>query len=178
MKQSDVKLINTPTNETPQTLASGKVAAIGAWYPVSGQALKQVAGSKAIYTSADAKGLIYDVLAVSPTSLAKRKADWEKVVATFYKCVDYILDPKTQDDAVTIMAAKAGAPIDEYKKAIPGTHFLTLKEAKAALKKGDGLDSIYGSMKISNQFALDNKVYKETQKAEGYVVPSIVMGMK
>jgi NitT/TauT family transport system substrate-binding protein len=28
MKQSDVELVNTPTNETPQTLASGKVAAI------------------------------------------------------------------------------------------------------------------------------------------------------
>jgi NitT/TauT family transport system substrate-binding protein len=26
MKQSDVELVNTPTNETPQTLASGKVA--------------------------------------------------------------------------------------------------------------------------------------------------------
>jgi len=178
MKQGDVELVNTATNDTPQTLASGSVAAVGAWYPVSGQALKQVAGSKAIYTSADAKGLIYDVLAVSPASLAKRKADWEKVVATFYKCVDFILDPKTQDDAVAIMAAKAGAPIDEYKKAIPGTHFLSLKEAKTALKKGDGLDSIYGSMKISNQFALDNKVYKETQKAEGYVAPSIVLGMK
>jgi NitT/TauT family transport system substrate-binding protein len=178
MKQSDVELVNTATNDTPQTLASGSVAAVGAWYPVSGQVLKQVAGSKAIYTSADAKGLIYDVLAVSPASLAKRKGDWEKVVATFYKCVDYILDPKTQDDAVAIMAAKAGAPIDEYKKAIPGTHFLTLKEAKAALKKGDGLDSIYGSMKISDAFALDNKVYKDSQKAESYVAPSIVMGMK
>ena len=33
MKQSDVELVNTPTNETPQTLASGKVAAVGAWYP-------------------------------------------------------------------------------------------------------------------------------------------------
>jgi NitT/TauT family transport system substrate-binding protein len=33
MSQNDVTLVNTTTNETPQTLASGKVAAIGAWYP-------------------------------------------------------------------------------------------------------------------------------------------------
>ena len=58
MKQSDVELVNTPTNETPQTLGSGKVAAIGAWYPSSGQALKQVAGSKKLFTSSEAKGLI------------------------------------------------------------------------------------------------------------------------
>jgi len=178
MKPSDVELVNTATNDTPQVLASGSVAAVGAWYPVSSQALKQVAGSKAIYTSADAPGLIYDVLAVNPTSLAKRKADWEKYVAIYYKCVDYILDPKTQDDAVKILSAKVGANAAEYKKAIPGTHFLTLKEAKAALKKGPGLDSLYGSLAVSNKFSLDNKVYKESQKAEAYVAPSIIMGMK
>lgn len=178
MKQSDVELVNTPTNDTPQVLATGKVSAVGAWYPVSGQALKAVPGSKPIYTSADAKGLIYDVLAVSPASLAKRKSDWEKYVKIYYKCVDYILDPKTQDDAVAILAAKVGAPADEYKKNIPGTHFLSLKEAKAALKKGDGLDSLYGSLAISDKFAMDNKVYKTAQKATSYVAPSIVLEMK
>lgn len=178
MKQSDVELINTATNETPQTLGSGKVAAVGAWYPVSGQALKQVAGSKAIFTSADVKGLIYDVLAVSPTSLGKRKDDWAKVVAVYYKCVDYLKNPATKDDAIKIMAARAGAEVAEYAAAIPGTKFFTLAEAKAALKKGDGLDSLYGSMSAGNKFNLENKVYKESQKPESYIAPSIVMDMK
>ena len=178
MKQSDIELVNTPTNETPQTLQSGKVAAVAAWYPVSGQALKAVPGSKPLFTSAEAKGLIYDVLAVNPTSFSKNKADWEKVVAVYYKCVDYILDPKTQDEAVGILAAKVGAKVEDYKAAIPGTHFLTLKEAKEVLKKGETLKSIYGSLAVSNQFSLDNKVYKESQKAESYVAPSIIGAMK
>ncbi len=178
LKQSDVELVNTPTNETPQTLSSGKVAAVGAWYPVSSQALKSVAGSKPLFTSAEAKGLIYDVLAVSPTSLAKRKGDWEKVVQVYYKCVDYILDEKTKDDAVKIMAAKVGADAAEYSKAVPGTHFLTLSEAKKAYQKGDGLDSIYGSLTVGNKFNLDNKVYKVSQKPASYLAPSIVTGLK
>jgi NitT/TauT family transport system substrate-binding protein len=178
LKQSDVELVNTPTNETPQTLGSGKVGAIGAWYPVSGQALKAVAGSKPLFTSAEAKGLIYDVLAVNPTSYAKRKDDWAKVVAVYYKAVDYILDEKTKEDAVKIMAAKAGADVAEYSQAIPGTHFLKLSEAKAAFKKGEGLDSIYGSMAIGNKFNLDNKVYKVSQKPESYLAPAIVEGLK
>src|SRR5215469_14056471 len=62
MSQSDVTLVGTSTDKTPQTLASGSVAAIGAWYPISGQALKTVAGSKKLFTSADAKGLIFDVI--------------------------------------------------------------------------------------------------------------------
>lgn len=178
MKQSDVELVNTPTNETPQTLASGKVGAVGAWYPVSGQALKQVAGSKALFTSAEAKGLIYDVLAVNPVSLGKRKEDWIKVVGVYYKCVDYIKDPATKDDAIKIMAAKVGADVAEYAKNVPGTHFLTLAEAKAAYAKGTGLDSIYGSLAVGNKFNLDNKVYKVSQKPENYVAPSIVQGLK
>lgn len=178
MKASDVTLVNTATNDTPQTLTSGEVAAIGAWYPVSSQALKAVANSKAIYTSADAPGLIYDVLAVNPTSLAKRKEDWAKYTAVYYKCVDYILDPKTQDDAVAILAAKVGAKPADYKAAIPGTHFLTLKEAKEVVKKGTTLSSIYGSLAVSNQFSLDNSVYKESQKAESYVAPAIINAMK
>ncbi len=78
MMQSDVEIVNTATNETPQTLASGKVAAVGAWYPVSSQALKQVPGSKKLFTSADAKGLIYDVLAVNPVSFAQHKDELGK----------------------------------------------------------------------------------------------------
>ncbi len=177
LTQSDVTLVPTPTNNTPQTLASGQVAAVGAWYPVSGQALKQVPGAKKLFTSAQAKGLIYDVLAVNPSSFAQRRDDWVKVVKVYYRCVDYLRDAKTQDDAVKLMAARVGADPGEYLTNIPGTHFLTLAEAKAGLKKGPGLDSIYGSLAVGNQFNLDNKVYKDSQNPEDYVAPGIVKGL-
>jgi NitT/TauT family transport system substrate-binding protein len=178
LKPSDVELVNTGTNETPQTLASGKVSAIGAWYPVSGQALQQVPGAKPLYTSAEAKGLIYDVLAVNPVSYGQRKAEWEKVVGVYYRCVDFLLDPATRDEAIKIMAAKVGADAQDYAKNVPGTKFLTLAEAKAAYKKGEGLDSLYGSMVIGNKFNLDNAVYKESQDPADYIAPGLVQGLK
>jgi NitT/TauT family transport system substrate-binding protein len=177
MTQDDVDLVNTATDKTPETLGSGKVAAIGAWYPISGQALK-VAGSKKLYTSAEAKGLIYDVLAVNPSSYAKHKPEWVKVTQIYYKCVDYLKDPKTQEEAVKIMSAKVGADSKEYAKNIPGTHFLPVAEAKAAFNKGSGMDSIYGSMELGNKFNLANKVYKISQKPANYLVPEIVMGLQ
>ena len=134
-------------------------------------------GAKKLFTSAQAKGLIYDVLEVSPTSFAQHKDDWTKVVKVYYKCVDYLKDPKTQEDAVKIMAAKVGTDPAEYAKNIPGTHFLAVSEAKNALKKGPGLDSIYGSLSAGNQFNLDNKVYPDSQKPEDYVAPSILKGL-
>jgi NitT/TauT family transport system substrate-binding protein len=178
MKPADVELVNTPTNETPQVLASGQVSAVGAWYPVSGQALKAVPKAKPLFTSADAPGLIYDVLAVSPSSLAKRKMDWEKYVQVYYRCVDYVLDRKTRDDAVKIMAAKVGVEPSVYKANLPGTKLLTVAEALKALEKGDGLDSLYGSLAVANKFNLDNKVYKDSQKAESYIAPGILQAMK
>ena len=178
LSQSDVTLVGTATDKTPQTLASGQVSAIGAWYPIAGQALKQVPGSKKLFTSADAKGLIFDVIAVNPTSYAAHKDDWAKIAAIFYKCVAYLKDPATADDAVKIMAAKVGADPVEYAKNIPGTHFLTVPEARACLKKSDDLLSIYGSMKVSDDIYLSNGVYKESQKPSDYVVTGIVNGLK
>jgi len=49
MKEKDVKLVNAKTNETPQVLASGQVDAIGAWQPISGEAMKGLAGSKPVW---------------------------------------------------------------------------------------------------------------------------------
>ena len=97
MKQSDVTLVNTATNNTPQTLASGR----------SGRHRRVVSdlrsgaesrspGSKPLFTSAEAKGLIYDVLAVNPTSLRGPQDDWAKIAAIYYKCVDYLKDPDDQ----------------------------------------------------------------------------------
>jgi len=178
LSQSDVTLVGTATDKTPQALASAQVAAVGAWYPISGQALKTVAGSKKLFTSADAKGLIFDVIAVNPTSYAAHKDEWKKITEIYYKCVDYLKDPKTMDDAVKIMSAKVGADPVEYGRNIPGTHFLTVPEAKTALKKSHDMLSIYGSMELSDKFYLDNKVYKDSQKPSDYIVPGIINSLK
>ena len=72
---STVELVNVTTGDTPQVLAAGDVAAIGAWQPNSGQALEAVAGSKPLFTSADAAGIIYDLTYVSRESLEARRDD-------------------------------------------------------------------------------------------------------
>ena len=92
LKEPDVELVNVPTDETPQALKSGDVDAIVAWQPNSGAALKEVPGSKAIFTSDDVPGLIYDVLGVNPKSLAERRADWVKVAKVWFRIADFVND--------------------------------------------------------------------------------------
>jgi NitT/TauT family transport system substrate-binding protein len=169
MKESDVVLVNVPTNETPQVLASGDVSAISAWQPNSGAALKLVPGSKPLFTSADAPGLIYDVLAVSPESLAARAAEWKQVIEVWYDVVAYIKDPKTADDAVKIMASRVGVKPEEYKPFLQGTKILTLEDAKAYFAKAEGFKSIYGSSTVSDDFNVANKVYDKPQDVDAYI---------
>lgn len=175
MTESDVELVNVPTNETPQVLASGDVDAIVAWQPSSGQALSLVPGSKKIYTSADEPGLIYDVLAASPSSLSANKEAWSKVVDVWYKAVAFIKDPATADEALSIMAARVGLSPEEYKPFLSGTKILTKEEAMKFYEKGEGFASIYGSSKIADDFNLKYEVYKAAQDVDAYTDPSFTV---
>jgi NitT/TauT family transport system substrate-binding protein len=174
LTEKDVKLINIKTDEAAQTLKSGKVDAVAAWQPNSGAALREVPGSTAIFTSANVPGLIYDVLTVNPKSLTERKADWTKVVKVWFRIADYIKDEKNIDDAAKIMSARVGLQPDAYKKLMGGTAFQDLAGDLAHFKKADGLDSIYGSSKIVDEFNVKNAVYKTPMKYEEYLDPSIV----
>jgi NitT/TauT family transport system substrate-binding protein len=178
MTEKDVTLVNSKTNETPQVLASGQVDAIGAWQPVSGQAMKSLPGSRPVYTSAQAPGLIYDVLTVSPSSLASRKAEWVKLIKVWDRVVHYIDDPKTQDDAVKIMSARVGLTPEAYKPLLKGTKLLDLAAGNKVFKKGDGLASLYGSSKIADDFNVTNGVYKEHQDINAYIDPSLSAAAK
>jgi NitT/TauT family transport system substrate-binding protein len=176
LTEADVELVPTPTNQTPQVLASGQVDAIGAWQPNSGAALKAVPGSTAIYTSAYEPGLIYDAVVVTPQSLAKRRADWVKFTKVWDKVVAYLADPKTNADGVKIMAARAGVDPSEYSAFMPGTKFLSLEAgAKVLSKKTASFDSVYGSSKIADEFNVKNGVYKESQDPAAYIDASITL---
>lgn len=174
LKETDVAIVNTPTNETPQALASGDLSAIGAWQPNSGEAMKRVPGAKPIYTSADEPGLIFDVLTVSPSSLSSRKADWAKVVKVWGKVVSYINDPKTQPDAVKIMAARVGVKPEAYLPLLKGTRLLTLEEGKATFVKAEGFKSLYGSSKIVDDFNVKAGIYKTPQNLNKAIDPTLV----
>ncbi|NQY31708.1 MAG: ABC transporter substrate-binding protein [Coraliomargarita sp.] len=172
---SEFTIVNVPTNETPQVLASGAVDAIGAWQPNSGQALKTVANSKPVLTSADAPGIIYDLLSVDPESLEKRRDDWAKVVKVWYKIVDFLQDEDNLDEALSILAARVEISPEEYEPFFQGTYILSLEEVLPIWKKAEGLGSVYGSTVIADEFNVAQGVYEESLDTEKYLDPSLTL---
>jgi len=177
LKADDVTIVNTPTNETPQVLASKAVDAIGAWQPNSGQALKALPGSKPVFTSADAPGIIYDLLYVSPESLEKNKEDWAKVVKVWYRIASYMKAEENLDDVLKILSARVKISPEEYEPFLKGTHILTLDEALKRWDTGAGLGTVYGSSKVVNDFNLKFKVYEKTQDVAKYLDPSLTKAL-
>ena len=153
-------------------VSSKAVDAIGAWQPNSGQALKALPGSKPVFTSADAPGIIYDLLYVSAESLEKNKDDWAKVVKVWYKIAAYMHDEENLDDVLKILSARVKITPEEYEPFLKGTHILTLEEALKRWEKADGLGSVYGSSKVVDDFNLKFKVYEKGQDVDKYLDPS------
>ena len=175
---SDVKLVNSMTNELPQVFASNSVDAIAVWQPVANQALKSVAGSKIIYTSKDKPGLIYDTLTVNMSHLAANKEQWSKLIQVWDKTVKYINDPATHADAVKIMSNRVGVDPQQYEQFIGGTHLLDLAANKKVFTKGSGFDSIYGSTYHVNKFNVSNGIYKTEMDVDGLIYPALIEGLK
>jgi NitT/TauT family transport system substrate-binding protein len=165
--------VNSKTNETPQVLASGQVDAIAAWQPNAGLAMKALPGAHPVYTSAQSPGLIYDVLTVNPASIGAHRADYIKLIGVWDRLVSYINDPKTQGDAVQIMAARVGLTPDKYQLLVAGTHLISIGEARKVFVKADGLGSLYGSTHNADDFNVRNAVYKQPQKIDSYIEPAL-----
>lgn len=168
LSERDVTLVNMPTNDTPQALAAGGVDAIAAWNPVAAQTLQQVGGSKALFTSREVPGLIYDGLFVDPQQLNERRSDWEKVAQVWFRVVDFIRDPATQAEAVAIMSARVGTTPERYAGFLSGTHLLDLDDNLRVLADNTDLSSILGSSRIVNEFNIAQGVYTRSQDPASY----------
>jgi NitT/TauT family transport system substrate-binding protein len=167
--EDDIELINVRTNETPMVLASGEVDAIVAWQPNSSQSLLMSPGSNTVYSSRNAPGLIYDVLAVAPESLANRRNDWRKVFEVWYRIVDFLAVPENLDEAMRIMAGRVGITPQAYAGFFEGTRFLSRAEATQRYVEGDGLESLWGSTRLADAFNVKYRVYEAPQDVASYI---------
>jgi len=173
MTAKDVTIVSSKTSDTPKMLSSGQVAAIAAWEPIAGQAIRSVPGSHAVYTSASAPGLIYDVLTVSTDSLREHRADWVKLIKVWDRVVHYIDDAATHDDAVKIMSARVGVAPEIYNAFLKGTRFIGLSDGKRVMVDGPSVASLYGSTRNVDAFNVVYGIYRMSRPVASFIDPSL-----
>ena len=174
MSASDVKIYNCPTNRTPEVLTAEAVKAIAAWEPVCSESLEATNGAHVLYTSADAPGLIYDMLFVDPESLRENREAWGKVIKVWYRVLDYIKDENNIDEILYILSSRLKVSVEQCKLFLDGAYLLTLEESAKVWGKRPYLDSIYGSTYQINQFNVQYEAYDKLLDVENYLDSSLM----
>jgi NitT/TauT family transport system substrate-binding protein len=130
---NDIDLVPLATDAAAAAFAGGQVDAVGAFAPFTTTALQRK-GSKAIATSAEFPGAIPDHLVVKPSVVKDRAKDVQAIVNTWFETLRWIKDNK--DEAVRIMAKRAGVSTEDYQSYDAGTTIFTRQQNLDAFTPG------------------------------------------
>jgi NitT/TauT family transport system substrate-binding protein len=144
LSESDVNLVNVAPEITGSTFISGKVDAAVTWEPFLSEA--QSKGGNLLYTSADAPGLIVDVLA-SSKKFADAHPDQLK---DMIKAIDQGIADFTGEKAGSFdtVAGIIGSKPEEVKDIATGLKLYTGADSKQML-----VDQLEDMKKIAQQFS-------------------------
>jgi NitT/TauT family transport system substrate-binding protein len=133
LTEKDITLKPLLTADAAAAFASGQVDAVGAFAPFTSNALARP-GSKVIASSADFPGAIPDHLVFTADFVRDHPDEVQKIVKTWFDTITWISANK--DEAITIMAKKAGVSADEYKTYDGGTTIFNRDQNLAAFASG------------------------------------------
>ena len=152
MSFDDVEIENLETGAAAAAFAAGQLDAVAVFAPFTTQALERE-GSKVLFSSADFPGAIPDHLVLSRKLVDERPDDVQKIVDAWFMTLDWIED--NPDEALEIMAERAGVTVDEYKTYDAGTTLFTVEDNLAAFEPGDDLSHLDFAANDIMAFMLD-----------------------
>jgi NitT/TauT family transport system substrate-binding protein len=172
---ADVKFTPLATDAAAAAFVAGRVDAVGVFAPFTTTALERQ-GSRAIATSKDFPGAIPDHLVVNPSLIQDRPDDVQALVKTWFDTVEWIRT--NRDQAIAIMAKRAGVSPADYATYDAGTTIFTLEENLEAFTPGSTdahLD--YQARKITD-FLLQTKLIDTKPDLEGLLDDQFVKAIK
>jgi NitT/TauT family transport system substrate-binding protein len=172
---ADIKFTPLATDAAAAAFVAGRVDAVGVFAPFTTTALERK-GSKAIATSKDFPGAIPDHLVVNPSLIQDRPDDVQALVKTWFDTVEWIRT--NRDQAVAIMAKRAGVSPADYATYDAGTTIFTLEKNLEAFTPGSSdahLD--YQARKITD-FLLQTELIDAKPDLEGLLDDQFVKVIK
>jgi NitT/TauT family transport system substrate-binding protein len=172
---ADVKFTPLATDAAAAAFVAGRVDAVGVFAPFTTTALERQ-GSKAIATSKDFPGAIPDHLVVNPSLIQDRPDDVQALVKTWFDTVEWIRT--NRDQAIAIMAKRAGVSPADYATYDAGTTIFTLEDNLEAFTPGSTdahLD--YQARKITD-FLLQTELIDTKPDLEGLLDDQFVKAIE
>jgi NitT/TauT family transport system substrate-binding protein len=172
---ADIKFTPLATDAAAAAFVAGRVDAVGVFAPFTTTALERK-GSRPIATSKDFPGAIPDHLVVNPSLIQDRPDDVQALVKTWFDTVEWIRT--NRDQAIAIMAKRAGVSPTDYATYDAGTTIFTLENNLEAFTPGSTdahLD--YQGRKITD-FLLQTKLIDTKPDLEGLLDDQFVKAIK
>jgi NitT/TauT family transport system substrate-binding protein len=129
-----VEIVPLTTDAAAAAFVAGQVDAVGAFAPFTTTALERP-GSTVIASSADFPGAIPDHLVFDTGFVESQPEAVQAVVDTWFDTLDWIAEHP--DEAVGIMAERAGVSVADYRTYDAGTTIFSREDNLAAFAPGD-----------------------------------------
>ncbi len=175
LTEKDITFVPLLTDAAAAAFVAGKVDAVGVFAPFTTTALG-LKDSKAIATSADHPGAIPDHLVFTSEFTAKHPAEVQAVVQTWFDALAWIAANK--DEAVSIMAKKAGVTDAEYLDYDKGTSIFTLDQNLAAFAPDAATSPLGKQAAEIGDFLVSSGLTDKKPSAEGLFDDSFVKAVK
>jgi NitT/TauT family transport system substrate-binding protein len=149
--QSAVHIKALATDKAAAAFAGGKVDSCAVFAPFTTAAMKTGLGH-VIASSKEFPGAIPDHLVLSPSLVASRPADVQRIVKTWFDTLAYIQGNRTE--AVAIMAKRAAVSPAEYLSYDKGTRIFSVRDNVEAFAPGSTIKHLSDSGKMMSAFLL------------------------
>ncbi|MCU1379549.1 MAG: Aliphatic sulfonates transporter substrate-binding protein [Acidimicrobiales bacterium] len=168
LTEADIDFKGVKTDAAAAAFAGGEFDCVAVFAPFTTQASERP-GSHVLFSSADFPGAIPDHL-VATADAAADKATMQKLVDAWYATVDWI--DANHDEAVKLMADKAGVSVAEYEDFGKGTTIFSAADAVNAFadRKGDPT-SLPEMARRTTPFLVASGLAKEEADVSGLFLP-------
>ncbi len=171
----DISLQPLLTDAAAAAFSAGRLDAVGVFAPFTTTAL-ELKGSKALFTSADHPGAIPDHLVVGKEFADARASDVQGLVDVWFKTLDWIKD--NPEEAIAIMAERAGVSTDEYRDYEKGTTLFTLEQNLEAFEPGDDMKHLSFAARTISKFLKDNGLIETEPDLDGLLDATFVKAVE
>lgn len=170
---NDVQIVNLETGAAAAQFATGAggLDAVAVFAPFTTRALGRP-GSKELFTSADFPGSISDHLAVSADLVKNHPDAVQELVDAWFATLDWI--HTHHDEAVAVMAKRAGVSTTDYRSYDAGTTIFSLDQNLKAFQSGSDFTSLrFAATRISD-FLAGSGLVKQRPALDGVFDPRFV----